>query len=136
MRIPASIRALLVACPLLLAAVAPCRPQAVAHPQRAPHTPRDYERILDFHSDITIQENSSLRVTETIDVIATGNQIRHGIFREFPTRYTDAFNNKHVVGFEMLAATCDSADEPFRVEDYSNGKRIYLGDPNFSVQPG
>jgi Predicted membrane protein (DUF2207) N-terminal domain/Predicted membrane protein (DUF2207) C-terminal domain len=88
------------------------------------------ERILDFHSDITLQEDSSLLVTETITVNSTGNQMRHGIYRDVPTRYSDALGNKYVVGFEMLSALRDNADEHFRVEDHANGKRIYLGDAN------
>src|SRR5271157_6180238 len=94
------------------------------------------EQILDFHSDITLQDDSSLQVTETITVIAAGKQIRHGIYRDFPTNYRDNFNNRYVVGFEMLSASRDSANEPFRVEAYSNGKRIYLGDPNAMVPRG
>jgi uncharacterized membrane protein YgcG len=94
------------------------------------------EQILDFHSDITLQDDSSLQITETITVMAAGRQIRHGIFREFPTAYRDTFNNHYLVGFQMLAATLDSADEPFRVENYANGKRIYLGSPNAMVPPG
>jgi uncharacterized membrane protein YgcG len=94
------------------------------------------EQILDFHSDITLEDDSSLQVTETIAVVAAGQQIRHGIFREFPTDYRDRFNNHYVVGFQMLSATCDSVDEPFRVADYANGKRIYLGNANVMVPPG
>ena len=94
------------------------------------------ERIVDFHSDITVEDDASLLVTETITVVAAGNQIRHGIYREFPTRYSDAFNNHYVVGFEVFAATCDSTEERFRVEDYANGKRIYLGDRKATVPKG
>jgi hypothetical protein len=79
------------------------------------------ERILDFHSEIALQQDASLLVTETITVNSTGNQMRHGIYRDFPTRYTDSFGNKYVVGFEMLSAVRDNADEHFRVEDYANG---------------
>ena len=94
------------------------------------------ERILDFHSDIALQDDSSLQVTETITVIAAGGQIRHGILREFPTHYSDSYNNHYVVGFQMLSATRDSAEEIFRIEDYYNGVRIYLGDPKAMVPPG
>ena len=37
------------------------------------------ERIVDFHSDITLEADSTLQVTETITLIAAGIQIRHGI---------------------------------------------------------
>src|ERR1700686_1057234 len=94
------------------------------------------ERILDFHSDITLQQDSSLLVTETITVNSTGAQMRHGIYRDFPTRYNDSLGNKYVVGFEMLSALRDGAEEHFRVEDYANGKRIYLGNANTLLPPG
>jgi hypothetical protein len=94
------------------------------------------ERILDFHSDITLQDDSSLQVTENITVVAAGGQIRQGIFREFPTHYSDPYNHRYVVGFQMLSATRDSAEETFRVQNYSNGVRIYLGNPNAMVPAG
>src|ERR1700756_1309192 len=118
MRTRSTIRFLLLACCGLLAAIS-VRGQT--------------ERILDYHSDITLEDDGSLQVTETITVLSAGRQIRHGIFREFPTAYTDPFNNRYVVGFEMLSATRDSASENFRVEDQVNGKRIYLGNPNVLV---
>ena len=94
------------------------------------------ERLLDFHSDITLQDDSSLLVTETITVYASGSKIQHGIFRDVPTRYKDPYNNNYVVGFQMQSATRDSVDEPFRVEAIGNGKRIYLGNPKCVVARG
>ncbi len=92
--------------------------------------PAQSEHILDFHSDLTLQDDSSLLVTETITVFSAGQRIRHGIYRDFPTRYNDPFNTRYVVGFQMISATRDSAPELFRVQDQFNGKRIYLGNPN------
>src|ERR1700676_5215073 len=94
------------------------------------------ETILDFHSDITLQDDASLLVSETITVYSMGQKIRHGIYRDFPTAYSDAFSNHTVVGFQMLSATRDSHDEPFRVEDIAGGKRIYLGDASTFLPPG
>jgi len=125
---------MLLACALLLGGALACVAQRPQRPQRTQRP--DMEQILDFHSDISLQEDSTLQVTETIIVFVAGNQIRHGIYRDFPTSYLDPYNNKYVVGFHMLSATRDSLDEPFRVEDYANGKRIYLGDPNAMVARG
>ncbi len=47
------------------------------------------ERITDYNSDITVARSGVLTVTETISVIAAGEQIHHGIYRDFPTDYTD-----------------------------------------------
>jgi uncharacterized membrane protein YgcG len=121
---------------ITLLCVLPLRAQR-PHPQRPQSSQRpQMEQILDFHSDITLQDDTSLQVTETIDVIAANRLILHGIYRDFPTRYQDKLGNKYVVGFQMLGASLDSANVRFRVEDLSNGKRIYLGDANALVSPG
>jgi hypothetical protein len=44
------------------------------------------ERILDFHSDITLNAEGAFLVRESITVNAAGAQIRHGMYRDFPTR--------------------------------------------------
>ena len=59
------------------------------------------EKILDYHSDITIFENAVMRVTETITVQAEGNKIRRGIYRDFPTRYKDNYGNTYNVDLEI-----------------------------------
>ena len=100
------------------------------------HAQAQTERILHYHSDLTLQDDGTLLVRELIRVFATGNQIRHGIYRDFPTRYKDNSGNRYVVGFQVTEATRDGAPEPFRVEDYSNGKRVYLGDRNSFVPRG
>jgi uncharacterized membrane protein YgcG len=94
------------------------------------------ERILDYHSDIEVRGDATMVVTETIRVISEGNRIRHGIYRDFPTRYTDRFGNHYAVGFDLIGATRDGAPETTRLEDRSNGVRIYLGRSNVFVDPG
>jgi uncharacterized membrane protein YgcG len=94
------------------------------------------ERILDYHSDIEVRANATMIVTETIRVTSTGNRIRHGIYRDFPTRYADRLGNHYEVGFDLIGATRDGAPEATRVEDLSNGVRIYLGRTNVYVNPG
>jgi hypothetical protein len=121
MRVPATIRFLLAAC-LSLIALLSARAQS--------------ERILDYQSDISLEDDGSLQVTETITVISAGHQIRHVIFRDFPTSYKDPYNNSYIVGFQMLSATCDSTSERFWVEDRFNGKRVYPGNPDTLVGPG
>src|SRR5437773_2356243 len=99
-------------------------------------TPAQSERIRDFHSDIRLLDEGTLLVKETIVVFSTGNQIRHGIYREFPTRYKDRLGNNYAVGFRFSGALRDGQPETSRVEDYSNGKRIYLGNRNTFVRNG
>ena len=102
----------------------------------APIAAAQRERIVDYHSDIEVQDDGTMLVREAIRVVSAGNLIRHGIYRDFPTRYTDRLGNRYVVGFALLAATRDDAPEESRVEDYSNGVRIYLGRKDSSVSVG
>ncbi|MEO8460456.1 MAG: DUF2207 domain-containing protein, partial [Dokdonella sp.] len=88
------------------------------------------ERILDFHSDITIAADATMQVTETIRVHAEGDQIRHGIYRDFPTDYRDRTGNRVHVDFQPLALTRDGSGEPFHTEQQGNGVRVYFGDEN------
>ena len=94
------------------------------------------EMILSYHSDITIAQDASMEVTETIRVRAEGVQIQRGIYRDFPTRYRDRLGNRIVVDFELLSATRDGAPEFRRTENLSNGVRIYLGNADVLLQPG
>ena len=94
------------------------------------------EYIESFHSDIEIQRNGDLRVTETIVVKAEGKQIRRGIYRDFPTDYQDARGRRVVVGFEVLSITRDGVTEPYHIKRQSNGERIYIGDSNVYLKPG
>ena len=94
------------------------------------------ERILHFSSDVQVQKDASLEVTETIDVRAENDQIRHGIFRDFPTRYKNRLGGAVHVGFTFESATLDGAPVPAKTELISNGKRVKLGDPDNFVAPG
>ena len=64
MRLPSAIHFLLAACLSLSAALSARGPA---------------ERILDYHSDITLEDDGSLEVTETITVNSTGQQISNVI---------------------------------------------------------
>jgi hypothetical protein len=93
------------------------------------------ERILSFHSDIRIQADASMIVTETIRVRAEGRNIRRGIYREFPTRYTDRTGNRLVVDFEVLGLNRNGQPEIFSVAERANGVRIDFGGDDFLPVP-
>lgn len=94
------------------------------------------ERIVDYHSDILVREDGSLIVSETIRVLAQGNQIKRGIYREFPMSYRDRHRNRVIVGFEVLSVQRDGNDEAFHTENVSNGVRVYAGQASVFVAPG
>jgi len=94
------------------------------------------ERILDFRSEIVVHGDSSMTVTEIIRVVSTGSRIKRGIYRAFPTTYKDRFGNTVRVGFEVVKILRDGRPEPYRVREFANGKRIYIGDKNTFLQTG
>ena len=93
------------------------------------------ERILSYDSDVTVNADGSLDVVETIRVRAEGNQIRRGIYRDFPTRYNDRYGNRMVVDFELLGVERDGKPEPHFTEAMPNGVRINTGSDDFLPVP-
>ena len=102
----------------------------------APAAARSEERILRYLSDVQIQRDSSLEVTETIDVRAEHDQINHGIYRDFPTRYPGPRGNQVRVGFTFKGATLDGMPVPAKAEPFGNGVRVKIGDPEKYVDVG
>src|SRR3972149_10874261 len=62
-----------------------------------------YFTINRFHSDIMINEDSSIIVKETIDV--EFHQQRHGIYREIPFKYRDDFGKVITTPTRVLSVT-------------------------------
>ncbi len=94
------------------------------------------EKILDYKSEIYIKEDASMIVEETITVYAEGNNIKRGIYRDFPTKYKDKLGNKYNVKFEVLEVLRDGEKETYRTEKQENGVRVYIGDSNKILTPG
>lgn len=94
------------------------------------------ERILEFTSQIKIQPDASLIVTETIKVQAEGRQIKRGIVREFPTRYEGRGGHATNVGFSLRGVMKDGRSEPYHTERVSNGIKIYMGRKDVLLKPG
>jgi hypothetical protein len=96
----------------------------------------DSERITSYSSDITVARNGALTVTETIAVIAADEHITHGIFRDFPTTYTDKLGRRVRVGFDVLGVTRDGHKEPYDLDGIDDGERIKIGDADIDLTPG
>lgn len=139
------------------------------------------EYIQNYDVYIKIEQSGILKVSETITVNAEGDEIKRGIYRDFPTKYkaplsiqrfhlaseselseakcavangnkqltTNTWNsilckakaykangyNKNTT-FEVQSVTKNGVNEPYFVEDKSNGKRLYIGDENVYLDPG
>ena len=102
----------------------------------APAAARADERILHFWSDVAIQRDSSVEVTETIDIRAEHDEIRHGIFRDFPTRYRNRLGGTTRIQLTFEGATLDGAPVQAATSPVDGGIRIKLGDPETEIAIG
>lgn len=97
---------------------------------------RAQERIAGFDSRIHVDRSGVLTVTETIAVVAEGNRIQRGIYREFPTDYTNRAGLRVRVGFQVLEVMRDGRTEPYHTQQVINGTRLYIGDKDVFLDPG
>lgn len=94
------------------------------------------EEIQRFTSEVIINVDGSLAVTETIIVNAEGREIRRGIYRDFPTIYRDSHGIRMRVGFEVDSVRHNGAETKYALENISNGRRVRIGDANVLLEPG
>lgn len=90
----------------------------------------DYE-INNFESKIRLEQDSSLRITETIETNFFGE--KHGIFRIIPYIYNH--NGKTIRAKISILGVKDSQgnDIAYTVENYNQSKRIKIGDANLTI---
>jgi uncharacterized membrane protein YgcG len=94
------------------------------------------ERILAYDVKIGVLPDSTMEVEESIRVHAAGNEIRHGLFRDFPTEYTDAHGDRREVRFQVTKVLRDGKPEHYTVSSLSNGKRVRVGSADVILEPG
>lgn len=94
------------------------------------------EKILSFTGHITVDPDAGMRVTEIIKVSSAGDQIKRGIYRDFPTTYRDQAGNRYTVGFTILAVARDGKPEAYHTQNLENGIRIYMGRKEYALPRG
>ncbi len=102
----------------------------------AASTVRAGERITSFISQVDVLQSGDLVVEETISVIAEGNRIRRGIYRDFPTNYSDENGHSYRVAFSVVSVERDGSEEPFHTRKINNGVRLYMGSEDVVIPNG
>jgi hypothetical protein len=97
-------------------------------------TRAEVERILDFVSDVQLEPDSSLLVTETIRF--SWDRPRHGINRDFPTDYRGRWGSRSTTGFDLKEVWLDGQTVPVELLRRRNGVRVRIGDPEQLVPAG
>ena len=109
---------------------------AVIHAQY-PSTVDLNDRILKYHSDITVQTNGDLVIKETITVYnGEYGSIERGIFRDFPTLYETKNGFWDERGFSFKNVYRDDREEPYHREKLKDGVRLMIGDKDVYLPNG
>lgn len=101
-----------------------------------PASARADERILHFLSDVTVAQDGTLHVVETIRLRSEGEAIQRGILRDFPTRYEGRHGRQVTVGFEVEEVLRDGQPETWSTEPLSNGVQVRIGRAEVLLPPG
>ena len=88
---------------------------------------RTAEVITRFDARIEAGADGVLTVVETIQVVAEGNKIKRGIFRDFPTRFKDNHGRFRSVSFDVISVRRNDEDETYRLKKSKDGVRLYIG---------
>jgi hypothetical protein len=94
------------------------------------------EEIRSFTSDVILNADGSVNVTETIEVNAEGTEIRRGIYRDIPVVMLGSDGGKVRPGLEVTGVTRDGDQEMYRIERMGNFQRIWIGNPDYFLDYG
>ena len=93
------------------------------------------ERITNFDVAITVNDDRSISVVETIDVYATGKKIRRGITRNFPAYRT--LNDRSLrMDYQIKDIQKDGVTESYFTESTEYGYMVYIGQREVFLKPG
>ncbi len=108
---------------------------AAAMPAAAIDDPGGPERILAYDAKIQVETDGSAGVVETIAVVARGDQIRRGIFRDIEMAVDSGFG-RSIASLDVEGVTRDGEDEPYSVEWDGNTRRIRIGSGDVFLESG
>jgi len=93
------------------------------------------EKITSYDVKIDIQQDADFIITESINVISEGRNIRRGIFRDLP-RFKLDDGTKIPYQYKILSVTRNERAEPFNQSSQNNAKQIRIGDPEYYLPRG
>lgn len=111
-----------------------------AHP--IPLAAQNREEILSYDVTVDVQDGARMVVTEDIVVRALGDEIKRGIYRDFPTSFPRASGFGRIEApFNVLSVERDGRDEPWAVESIGGpegrgGVRVRIGNANVLLSEG
>ncbi|RYG33736.1 MAG: DUF2207 domain-containing protein, partial [Chitinophagaceae bacterium] len=125
---------------------------SIAKAQQFPSSFKDFsDRILKFHSDITVNKDGKVLVKEYITIfngsgtesngydqrsMYTNDDIKRGIVRDFPTLYKDTNDYWTERGFSVKNISKNGEKEDYKKEKLNNGYRLMIGKESVILPDG
>ena len=94
------------------------------------------EEILNFISDIAVNTDASIDVTEKITVYANQETIKHGIVRWLPNFYIDSKGVKQRLTYRVSNVLMDQVKSPYHIKKTPDQFGIYIGAENKLLAQG
>ncbi len=94
------------------------------------------EEILKFHSEIQVEKERSILVTETIQVRVEGVNIQRGIFRNIVTASLDENGRRIKHDMHVLEVLKNGVPESFSISSISGGQQLKIGHADVILSPG
>lgn len=94
------------------------------------------DQVLSYNSDITVNPNSTLLVTETIKIFVVGGKSHQQFHRDILTTYHDRFSNPYDIHLEVLSLQRDSQPVGIHLRKITDGLRVDLGPRHEAATPG
>jgi uncharacterized membrane protein YgcG len=94
------------------------------------------EVIERFISNVHVQKDGTLEVTEHISVLSEAVKIRRGITRDFPTSYTKSDSTTLKVDFDVMSVNQNGDPIDFAIERVNNFTRLRIGSAKQLLAPG
>lgn len=107
-----------------------------------PGSAQQIEEILAYDVTIDVAHDATLLVTERIQVRALGDEIRRGIYRDFPTSFPRSSGLGRIVApFRVVGVQRDGHPEPYSVQSIGGpfgrgGVRVRIGRTNVFLDHG
>ncbi|MBI5639071.1 MAG: DUF2207 domain-containing protein, partial [Nitrospirae bacterium] len=87
-----------------------------------------------MHTDITVNEDSTLTITETINIRSGNDWFRNSFNRDLPTARRILFGLRHSKGFEIIECLRDGRPEKYEIYGFK-GLLVRVGDLMDSSTP-
>lgn len=94
------------------------------------------EQILGFYSQVHVNTDASVDVSEQITVYANGGKIIHGIMRQLPLHYKDSYGINQRTDYKVTSVLLNDKPSAYFTKRSNSQLIIYIGSADITLAPG